>query len=87
MLASLGYLSVLRRGFALVRDDAGRTVRSAAAVTTRQRLDVEFADGHIRAEAVAKPVATPGADPLVPADQQRPQRPPRSARGGQGELF
>ena len=41
---------ILRHGFALVRC-GGKTVRSAAAVGPGDRLDIELADGSIRAEA------------------------------------
>jgi exodeoxyribonuclease VII large subunit len=44
--------SVLNRGFAIVRDDAGRPVTRKAAITPGQRLEAEFADGRtpLRAE-------------------------------------
>lgn len=88
MLASLSYRSVLRRGFALVRDEAGQTVRSVTGLTTGQRLDVELADGRMWVEARARRAPTTPVDPLAPVDQQRPQRPGRGGRGGgQGELF
>jgi exodeoxyribonuclease VII large subunit len=51
LLGSLGYKAVLARGYALVRDGAGRPVRSAAAVAPAHTLAIEFADGTIRAVA------------------------------------
>jgi len=51
LLSSLGHKSVLARGFALVRDDAGHMVRFANAVSTGDRLDIEFADGQVTATA------------------------------------
>src|SRR6202030_2333013 len=42
LLASLGYQEVLRRGYALVRDGAGRTLRSVAEATPGKRLDIEL---------------------------------------------
>jgi exodeoxyribonuclease VII large subunit len=47
LLASLSYQGVLSRGFALVRDAEGRTVRSAGAVQEGQRLDIELQDGRL----------------------------------------
>lgn len=44
---TLSYRSVLRRGFALVRDEAGATVHTAAGVRPGQALRLEFADGAI----------------------------------------
>jgi len=51
LLSTLGYQNVLARGFALVRNDDGAMVRSAAAVKPGAPLDIEFADGHIEAHA------------------------------------
>jgi exodeoxyribonuclease VII large subunit len=44
--------SVLNRGFAIVRDDAGRPVTRRAGIRAGQRLEAEFADGRtpLRAE-------------------------------------
>jgi exodeoxyribonuclease VII large subunit len=53
LLASLGYHNVLARGFTLVRDAEGRMLRRAAEVSAGERLDIEFADGHVSAEANA----------------------------------
>ena len=51
LLAALSHRGVLARGFALVRDLNGRPLRAAAAVNAGLRLDVEFTDGRVRAEA------------------------------------
>jgi exodeoxyribonuclease VII large subunit len=51
LLGSLGYQSVLARGFALVRDGEGRMVRRAAQVKEGAALDIQFADGHVQAQA------------------------------------
>jgi exodeoxyribonuclease VII large subunit len=79
LLAGLGYRSVLARGFALVRDADGQTVRRAAGLVPRAALTLEFADGQVRAEV---------SDAEAPA-RARP-RPAKSAvprGGGQGSLF
>ena len=95
MLASLSYQSVLHRGFALVRDDSGRAIRSVRGMAPGQRLEIEFGDG--RAGAIADgaapmPEAPAGSD----ASRQttggsEPPIPPRVSRGrsssGQGSLF
>ena len=52
LLASLSYQGVLQRGYALVRDSEGRTLRSAAQIAAGQRLDIELADGHVDAQAL-----------------------------------
>lgn len=63
LLDALSYQGVLARGFALVRSETGRPLRSAAAVRPRQRLSIEFADGRVGATAE-------GAEPVRP----RPRR-------------
>jgi exodeoxyribonuclease VII large subunit len=51
LLNSLGYHNVLARGFTLIRDAEGRILRRAADVHRGERLDIEFADGHVPAQA------------------------------------
>lgn len=52
LLGTLGYRSVLGRGFALVRDAAGQPLRSAAGIAPGARLGLELADGTVLVEAV-----------------------------------
>jgi exodeoxyribonuclease VII large subunit len=81
LLAAFSYRSVLARGFALVRDRAGRPVRTAAAVTVGTPLDVEFSDGHVGARAeVVQASAAPRPEPV-----RRRRR--RDGNPGQGSLF
>lgn len=47
LMLSLSYQSVLKRGFALVRDDDGRAIRSTTAALPGANLTVELADGRI----------------------------------------
>ena len=84
LLNALSHRGVLARGFALVRDLAGRPLRQAAAVNAGMRLDIEFSDGHVRAAAEGSSAA---ADkPQAPAASK-----PRGRRGNgnsdQGSLF
>ncbi len=87
LLGSLSYQSVLERGFALVRDDAGRTVRAAASLHSGDRLQVEFRDG--RAEVETRSVDLAGAAPKAPPDRHDPavRRTGRRGGGSQGSLF
>jgi exodeoxyribonuclease VII large subunit len=84
LLAALSHRGVLARGFALVRDLDGAPLRLAAAVEPGMPLDIEFADGRVRARAAGAATAQPaGAGPDAPAK-------PRGRRGGdpgQGSLF
>jgi len=76
-LAALSYRSVLGRGFALVRDQAGAPMRSAAAIGPGQRLRIEFADGEVAA------TARDGS----PAPMGTRRGAAKGERGGQGSLF
>jgi exodeoxyribonuclease VII large subunit len=83
LLAAFSYRGVLARGFTLVRDGAGHPLRSAAAVSTGMRLDIEFSDGRVGAVA--------GDAKVTPAGEARPVfvRRRRRVTGdeGQGSLF
>ncbi|MBN8941566.1 MAG: exodeoxyribonuclease VII large subunit [Rhizobiales bacterium] len=81
LLGALSYQGVLARGFALVRDGAGRPLRSAGAVTPGLALSIEFADGRVAARAE-------GDEPPRPAPARAEPKPARKAGGeGQGSLF
>jgi exodeoxyribonuclease VII large subunit len=49
LLQALSYRGVLARGFAVVRDAAGKPLRLAAAVKPASRLAIEFSDGQVGA--------------------------------------
>jgi exodeoxyribonuclease VII large subunit len=81
LLAALSYRGVLARGFALVRDRAGRPLRTAAAVAAGMPIDIEFADGRVGARAeVVQASTTPRAEPVR-------RRARRGSDPGQGNLF
>jgi exodeoxyribonuclease VII large subunit len=68
---SLNYKSVLKRGFALVRDAEGQPLRSADAVLDGQPLVLEFADGKV--DATGGRIGTrpkPAKPKLVAAEEQ-----------------
>jgi exodeoxyribonuclease VII large subunit len=79
LLAAFSYRSVLARGFALVRDKAGKPMRTAAGLALGAPIGIEFADGSVsaRVEAVQ---TTPRQEP------PRPRR-RRDPGPGQGSLF
>ncbi len=65
MLESLSYQGVLARGFALVRDERGRLVDSAARARACTALELEFHDGRVptlRSGARASGRTTPSDD-------------------------
>ena len=81
LLAALSYRGVLARGFALVRDRAGRPLRTAVSVTIGTPMDIEFSDGHVGARAeVVHASTTPRAEPV-----RRRRR--RDGDPGKGNLF
>src|SRR5262245_57511343 len=79
LLAALSYQSVLKRGFALVRDARAQPVRSALAVGVGTKLDIEFADGRVGATADRTSAA--------PVPLPRPRRRRSHGGEGQGSLF
>ena len=93
LLAAFSYQGVLTRGFALVRGPDGAPLRLAGAVAPGMALDIEFADGHVGAVAVAdgeprpgKAAAPGGREPAVPTEPVRPRR-KGGGDPGQGSLF
>ncbi len=62
MLTSLSYQGVLARGFALVRDEAGRLVDSAARARAAAGLEIEFHDGRVTARRSPRTPKQPSAD-------------------------
>jgi exodeoxyribonuclease VII large subunit len=99
LLASLSYQGVLKRGFALVRDAHGRSVRSVRQVAPGQHLDIELADGRVAARAAGEASkAAERAAEGAPEGQARPRSPARRGEpgrtkakagspGDQGSLF
>lgn len=85
LLSALSYRSVLARGFALVRNDAGHPLHASADVGPGARMSIEFADGRVGVTADGSDVmATP--KPATP--EQRPAAPKRAAKPvDQGNLF
>lgn len=84
LLNSLSYRSVLERGFAVVRDEAGQPRLRAAAIQSGEGLRIEFADGVVGATAGSAPGGAAPPRPAAPVPARRPPRPPS---GGQGDLF
>ena len=85
LLASLSYQGVLKRGFALVRDAQGMSVRSARQVAPGQSLDIELGDGHVGVR-VAGP-GQPEARAPSPGRHGERTRSKAGTPGDQGSLF
>jgi exodeoxyribonuclease VII large subunit len=89
LLNALSYHGVLARGFALVRDAEGRPLRTAAAIGAGEQIEIEFADGRVRARAEGRTVG-PETSTSVEAEtrpQAAPAKPRRHGGEGQGSLF
>ena len=86
VLGALSYRSVLARGFALVRDAAGRPLASATAAAAAADLVLEFADGRVaaRAEAGVPPTSAPPTEPTRRTTKARRKDDPPAS---QGSLF
>ncbi len=95
LLAAFSYREVLKRGFALVRDEQGQPVRAAAQVASGAALEIEFADGRIAATAggaasvvMRETVVTETTVvEVTPKPAPRPKKPRGEGEGGQGSLF
>lgn len=81
LLESYSFHSVLNRGFALVRDQDGQPVLTAAATSAGQTIGIEFADGRVGARITEGAGRSP--KPAAPSAPRRPQ----GGSGNQGSLL
>ena len=77
LLQSYSYQGTLARGFALVRDERGRPVASAAAAANETRVEIEFADGRT-------PALITSDGPVKPKPRTKK---PAGGDGDQGQLL
>jgi exodeoxyribonuclease VII large subunit len=78
LLETLSYQATLKRGYALVRDDAGKLVRSAGPAASAASLKISFADGDV----TAVPAGSSGSPPTPASKPVKPK-----PKGQQGSLF
>ncbi|MBB3398383.1 exodeoxyribonuclease VII large subunit [Rhizobium sp. BK060] len=81
VLQSLSYKNVLKRGYAVIRDDENRPVSQAAMLSSGAGISIEFADGRVGAVTTdgGPPSATQKKRAAKPQDEQAPPK--------QGSLF
>ncbi len=79
VLESVSYRKVLERGYAVVRGPAGLVTRAAAAAPG-EKLDIEFADGHLAAEALGPAGPSGGAKKAPAAKSAAKAKPARKAK-------
>jgi len=87
VLQSLDYRRVLKRGYAIVRDENNMPVSAMAQIASGQKLELEFADGRVQAKAGEAGAPTPvSAQPIA---KIKPAKAPKGSTGpaGQGSLF
>jgi exodeoxyribonuclease VII large subunit len=82
ILQSLSYRNVLKRGYALVRDETGAPVKAASALSLNQAIAIEFADGSINAMTTEGGASTPPQPARKRAEKHASPEPPK-----QGSLF
>ncbi len=87
LLDTLSYQSVLKRGFAVVRNDQGAPVKAVADMTLGDVLNIEMVDG--QQSVVVGDEAAPKARPTpVPKPKAAPKKPKSKAGSeNQGSLF
>jgi exodeoxyribonuclease VII large subunit len=81
LLLAFSYREVLKRGFALVRDEVGNPLRAAANISSGMRLSIEFADGRVAAVANGSPAAASAPTRAKPRGRSG------GSGGGQGRLL
>ncbi len=80
LLESVSHKSVLQRGYAVVRDEAGQPLTSVEATTPGMGLDIELKDGHIDA-------VTATGHEARPQPRTSPKRKRGAGGGEQGSLL
>ncbi len=84
ILQSLSYKNVLKRGYAVIRDEENRPLTRAEAIASGAVVSMEFADGRIAAITTGE--VTPSAEGAV-APKKKPVKPASPGSGNQGSLF
>lgn len=89
LLAALSYQGVLARGFAVIRNGNGETMRSASHVSAGDLMGIEFRDGEVRAQALenGRTAERESMKPSVTTRPKRPKAPGHGEGGPQGTLF
>ncbi|HNT97678.1 MAG TPA: exodeoxyribonuclease VII large subunit, partial [Elusimicrobiales bacterium] len=85
-LSALSPLFPLRKGYAIVKDDKGRAVRSAAGLKAGDRLDLRFAEGRAGAEVTETSAVPARPSPAALASRKEP-KPKKTDIPGQETLW
>lgn len=91
VLQSLSYKNVLKRGYAVVRDDADRPLTRASNIAEGSAISIEFADGRVAAVAGTggggMPDPVQAAPATIPPKRKAPKPDVTSGPPKQGSLF
>jgi len=79
LLDAYSYQGVLDRGYALVRNDQGKVVRSKSKLKSGQKVDLVFADGEVGAVIDPATASSPG--------KKAKPSPKKVGAKNQGQLF
>lgn len=82
LLETLSYQATLKRGYAIVRDQSGKVLRTVEQVSAAQNVDLTLADGHVPLSASAKP-----STPKKPPAPKPASNAPKKGGTDQGSLF
>lgn len=85
ILQSLSYKNVLKRGYAVIRDEDNRTLTRAEAINRGMQVSLEFADGRVSAITTDEAGTTPPTE--ATATKKKPAKPASSNPTDQGSLF
>ncbi|WHA42948.1 exodeoxyribonuclease VII large subunit [Agrobacterium larrymoorei] len=84
ILQSLSYKNVLKRGYAVIRDEDNRPLTRAAVVASGANISLEFADGRVSAVAGGEAASAPEASVSA---KRKVAKTPSAEPGDQGNLF
>ena len=86
LLRTLSYEATLDRGYALIRDDAGAIIRSASLAKSQSELNIELADGSLKAAPVDSNLTSDKPKAKTQA-RAKTSSSSKTTTGDQGDLF
>ncbi|MEM7056318.1 MAG: exodeoxyribonuclease VII large subunit [Pseudomonadota bacterium] len=81
-LQTLSYQRTIARGYAVLRNEAGRVISASADAPTGSKLDIQLSDGHLAAR-----VNGPASSTSTRVQSRPKTKPKNSGNDGQGSLF
>lgn len=78
----MSYQATLKRGFAIVRNQEGKVLRSAKAVAAAPQVGLTLADGEVALTPSGAPISSGKSNPIKTAKPA-----PKKGSADQGNLF